>query len=472
MADEQPQKSFTDAAVSRRNFLRISAAAGVAAVTPFARADEKRPLTDEQLLDITERETLKYFTDFAHPVSGMARECTDPNSKQGLNTVTTGGTGFGIMGIVAGASRGWIPRREAVGRVAKIANFLDKAQNYHGVYPHWLDGTTGKTYIYPGSKDDGADLVETSYLMMGLLTARQYFNGNTPDEMLLREKINELSDRVNWKWHSKNGEAKELYWHWSPTQEEWKMKLPISGWNEALVTHVLAAGSKPHGVDADIYHESWAKGQDFKNGHAYNGITLPLGPKGGGPLFMSQYSFMGLNPKGLKDKYADYWQQNVNHTLVNRAHCIENPHGYKGYGAQCWGLTSSENDTGYSDHSPTNDRGVIAPTAALSAMPYTPEYSMEVLRHLVENHPHDKIMGKYGFVDAFKPDGSWYSPNHLAIDQGPTVVMIENHRSGLLWDLFMSCPEVSDGMEKLGFESPHMAKAAANRPVSRPSVSR
>lgn len=420
-------------------------------------------MTDEQLLDLVQSQTLKYFTDFAEPTTGMARETssTHPTSPFSPDIITTGGTGFGVMGIVAGVSRGWVAREKAVAQLEKMVAFLDeKAEQHHGVFPHWLNVKTGKSFSMPGSHDDGADLVETSFLMMGLLTARQYFNKPTGQEQQLRQRITKLWERVNFNHHTKGGKDTELYWHWSPTHD-WAMNLPIKGWNEALITHVLAAASPTHPVSPQVYEKGWCGGNDFKTARTHHDIELPLGPVGGGPLFLSHYSFLGLNPSGLKDKHADYWQQNVNHTRINHRHCALNPNKHPGLSAECWGMTSStnheNNGTGYSDHSPTNDRGVVAPTAALSAMPYTPKESMAMLRHLFEKQPREKVWSDLGFIDAFKADGSWYSKDHLAIDQGPIVTMIENHRSGLLWQLFMSCPEVQTGLKKLGFESPHLS---------------
>jgi hypothetical protein len=167
-------------------------------------------------------------------------------------------------------------------------------------------------------------------------------------------------------------------------------------------------------------------------------------------LFWSHYSYLGLDPRGLRDRYADYWQHNRNHTLLNRKYCIENPSKFKGYGEDCWGLTASYSVKGYAAHSPARDLGVISPTAALSSFPYTPEYSMQALKHFYYDLG-DRIWGEYGFHDAFSEQKNWYPQRYLAIDQGPIIVMIENYRSGLLWKLFMSCPEVRDGLKKLGF---------------------
>ncbi len=444
--------------VSRRNFLRSAAATALA--PGLLRAGElPQRLTDDQLLDKVQKQTLKYFTEFAEPNSGMARESSDDTSTFGKDIVAVGGSGFGVMGLITGAARGFIGREQAHRQLTKMVNFLETADQHHGIFPHWLNGKTGKTFVFSGSIEDGADLVETSFLMMGLLTARQYFNRS--EEKPLREKINKLWERADWNFHTKEGAVKELIWHWSPTRQ-WAQNLPIKGWNEALITHILAASSPTHATSPDVYHEGWASGNDMRTARTYKDVVLPLGPKGGGPLFMSHYSFMGLDPNSLKDKYADYGKQNTAHTLINLAHCVENPNKHEGYSDKCWGLTSSFNHqrkgTGYSDHSPTNDVGVIAPTASLCAFPYTPRQSMAALRHMHDDHDPEKIWGKFGFVDAFKADKSWYATTYLAIDQGPIISMIENHRSQLLWNLFMSCPEVKAGLGKLGFESPHLSK--------------
>jgi hypothetical protein len=325
---------------------------------------------------------------------------------------------------------------------------------YHGVFPHWLNGETGKVIKF-SLKDDGADLVETSLLFQGLICARQYFTKDNPTESEVRNKILWLWEGVEWNWHTQGGQN-VLYWHWSPNNG-WSMNHQIHGWNECLITYVLAASSPKFPIKPDVYHEGWTNSNYFKNGKEYYGVKLPLGFEYGGPLFFTHYSFLGLDPRGLKDTYADYWQQNVNHTLINRAYCIDNPKKYKGYGKNCWGLTASDSYRGYAAHSPQEDLGVITPTAALSAFPYTPNHSMEVLKHFYFDLG-DKIWSEYGFVDAFNETEKWYAKSHLAIDQGPIIVMIENYRSGLLWKLFMSSPDVQNGLKKLGFESPWLKK--------------
>jgi hypothetical protein len=404
--------------------------------------DVELQLTDEKLLDLVQHQSFKYFFDFGHPASGLARE-----RNSNLDTVTSGGTGFGLMAMVVGMDRGFITRQEGVARVEKILNFLETCDRYHGVWPHWLNGSTGEVIPF-SPKDNGADLVETAFLVQGLITVREYLRDTDEKEMELKERINTLWQAVEWDWFTQEGQE-VLYWHWSP-DFGWEMNHAIRGHNETLITYVLAASSPTYPIDSTVYHMGYARNGELVNGTSYYGIKLPLGEELGGPLFFSHYSFLGLDPRNLEDQYANYWEQNVNHTLINRQYCIDNPNNYKGYSADCWGLTASDNHKGYSAHSPTNDMGVITPTAAISSIPYTPEYSLEAIRHFYYELGAN-LWGEYGFHDSFSLPQNWWADSYLAIDQGPIVVMIENYRTGLLWDLFMSAPEITEGLNKLGF---------------------
>jgi hypothetical protein len=399
-------------------------------------------LSDDALLDRVQRHTLRYFWDFAHPVSGMARERS--NAVPGYDyreTVTTGGTGFGVMAMLAAVERGFLSPVDVRERIAQILDHLESAERFHGVFPHFLHGGSGKAIPF-SPKDDGGDLVETAFLIAGLLCARQYF-----DDAPLCAAIDRLWHAVEWNWHTRGEDV--LYWHWSP-RHEWAMNHHIRGWNECLITYVLAASSPTHAIEPCVYHRGWTDSPVFHNGRDYSGTTLPLGPDRGGPLFFAHYSFLGLDPRGLSDTYADYWAQNVAHVLINRAHCIANPNGFAGYGANCWGLTACDGDEGYNAFAPDNDHGVIAPTAALASMPYAPREATAALRHFHDDMG-DRLFRDLGFADAFNTSANWVADSHLAIDQGPIVVMIENYRSALLWRLFMSCPEIAAGLQRLGF---------------------
>ena len=425
----------------------LESAVTVTLATGMDSTDKFTRISDEELLTLVQQQTFKYFWDFAHPVSGLARERNTTG-----DIVTSGGSGFGIMAMIAAIHRNFITRAEGLQRMQKIVSFLlNDAETFHGAFPHWLSGASGKAMPF-SEKDNGADLVETSFLMQGLLTARQYFDGEGA-EATLRNDINTLWNNVEWDWF-RNGGQDVLYWHWSP-DFNWEMNHPIRGWNECLVTYVLAASSNTHGIPKSVYDNGWAQNGAMANGGVYYGIQLPLGPAFGGPLFFSHYSFLGINPNDLQDAYANYWSQNVAHARINYQYCVDNPLGNAGYSSSVWGLTASDNNNGYSAHAPGNDLGVITPTAALSSFPYTPDQSMEALKFFYYKLG-DKIWKDYGFVDAFNLNVPWFANSYLAIDQGPIIVMIENYRSGLLWDLFMSCPEVKTGMTTLGFSSPHL----------------
>jgi hypothetical protein len=336
----------------------------------------KKNLSDDQLLDLVQQQTFRYFWDFGDPVSGLARERSN-TADYGNEVSTIGGTGFGVMSFIVAAERKWKTREEVAARLLKMLNFLQKADRFHGMFPHWVYGATGQVRPF-SENDNGADIVESAFLFQGLLAAREYFDKNNKVEQQIRSIITRLWNEADWNWFTKGENI--LYWHWSP-DKEWIMNHRITGYNECLITYVLAASSPTHSISADVYHKGWTDSKNFINGKEYYGIKLPLGFDYGGPLFFAHYSFLGLDPRGLKDQYADYWIQNKNHTLINRQYCIENPKKFKGYGENCWGLTASDNHLGYGAHSPTEDLGVITPTAALSSFPYAPEYSMKALRH-------------------------------------------------------------------------------------------
>lgn len=399
-------------------------------------------ISDDALLTKIQEQTFKYFWDFAHPNSGLARE---RNTSGDL--VTIGGSGFGVMAIMVGIERGFITRQQGVDRWEKIVNFLATADRFHGVWPHWMNGNTGNTIPF-SELDDGADLVETAFMIQGLLAVRQYLDQSNAQELAIINQITTLWEEVEWDWFTKGGED-VLYWHWSP-ENEWAMNLPIRGWNESLIIYVLAASSPTHPIEKSVYDAGWARNGGIVNGNSSYGISMPLGEDRGGPLFFAHYSFLGLDPRNLQDQYANYWEQNQAHSLINQAYCIDNPNNFVGYSEACWGLTASDNHQGYSAHSPGNDLGVITPTAAISSIPYSPEESMKAIKYFYYLLG-DRLWGEFGFYDAFNVTQDWYANSYLAIDQGPIICMIENHRTALIWDNFMQDPDVQKGLSDLGF---------------------
>ncbi|MCX2838021.1 DUF3131 domain-containing protein [Salinimicrobium sp. MT39] len=420
---------------------------------------QQKSLSKEALLDTVQKQTLKYFWDYAEPNSGMARERFHPDGNYPRNdshVVTTGGSGFGLMAIVAGMERNFIPRDSAVTRLNKIADFLDKTPRFHGAWPHWINGETGDTKAF-GKKDNGGDIVETSFLAQGFIVVREYLKNGTEAEQTVAKKYDDLWKGIEWNWYTNNKNG--IYWHWSPVYE-WEMDFMIEGYNECLITYIMAASSPGHAIEPAAYHEGWARGGEIVSEEEAYGLPLILkhntSGSRGGPLFWAHYSYLGLNPKGLSDRYANYWDVNVNHSLINYEYALENPKDFETYSKNSWGLTASytrneDDGIGYSAHSPDDDRGVVSPTAAISSLPYTPEKSLDAMRYFYEDL-HELLWGPAGFYDAYSLEGEdWVAPYYLAIDQGPQVVMIENYRSGLIWDLFMQAPEIQEGLKKLDF---------------------
>ena len=420
-------------------------------------AEEERPVSfasDDELLDYIQKSHLNYMWEGAEPTSGLAPERIHMDGvypQHDADVVTTGGSGFGIAGLIVAIERGFIPREEGVNRLYRITDYLASADRFHGAWPHWIYGPTGKVKAF-GQKDNGGDLVESAFLMQGLLIVREYFKNGNEREKELAQKIDTLWREMEWDWYLNGQDV--LYWHWSP-EYGWEMNFPLEGYNECLITYILAASSPTHPIPASAYHNGWARGGAITSDKMAYGYPLILKHNGaeeyGGPLFWAHYSYIGLNPGGLKDRYADYWQLNRNQTLINYTYCVENPKGFEGYSDNCWGLTASYSVNGYSAHMPVkNDLGVITPTAALSSFPYTPEESMKALKHFYFELG-DSIWGKYGFYDAFSMQDDWYPQRYLAIDQLTIAPMIENYRTGLLWKLFMGAPEIQEGLRKLGF---------------------
>lgn len=412
----------------------------------------ENPLSDDELMDLVQESTFKYFWDFAESNSGAAREryhLDEPANS--ANVVTTGGSGFGLMAILVGIERGYISRAEGVARLQQILDFFENADRFHGAWSHWIDGQTG--YVIPfGAQDDGGDLVETAFLVQGLICVKEYFKAGSEEEIVLATQADTLWKGVEWDWYTQGENA--LYWHWSPNSG-FSINLELVGYNETLITFLLGVASPDYPIPTEAYHEGWARNGSIVSSASQYGFPLVLDHvgTGTGPLFWAHYSYLGLDPRNLSDQYANYWTLNKNHTLINYSHCVENPGNYQDYGPDCWGLTASytrnaDGSVGYRAHEPEDDTGVISPTAAVSSIPYTPEESLAAMHYFYSKN----ILGSAGYYDAFSPQyNDWYTPRYLAIDQGPQIIMIENYRTGLLWDLFMQNEDVQNGLNALEF---------------------
>ncbi|OHB60294.1 MAG: beta-glucosidase [Planctomycetes bacterium RBG_13_50_24] len=408
-------------------------------------------MTDEQLLTSVQEAVFRYFWDYGHPVSGLAREGYELGHS--TDTCASGGTGMGLMAMCVGAERGFVTRTQAAGRVLQILTFLEEsAARYHGAWPHWLNGATGETKPF-STYDDGGDLVETAYVIQGMLTVRQYFDDpNDPVESEIRDRATRMWEQVEWNWYRQSPYSPVLYWHWSPNHG-WQMNHAVTGYNECMITYLLAIASPTHSIPAACYYNGWASSEDYANGNTYYDYVQAVGPEMGGPLFFTHYSHLGFDPRDKSDAFCNYFENSRNISLINRAYCIENPGGYAGYSDLLWGLTASFNPWGYGAQSPTSDNGTISPTAALSAMPYVPEESLATLKAFYYTYGED-LWGPFGFFDAFNLTEDWFAPGYIAIDQGPIVIMIENYRTQLCWNLFMANPEIQPMLNAIGFTSP------------------
>ncbi|MBZ0292698.1 MAG: hypothetical protein K8L99_09080 [Anaerolineae bacterium] len=420
-----------------------------------------RAMSDDELLTMVQEANFRYYWEHAHPIAGLALECVPGDE----HLVALGASGFGITALPVAVERGFITREEAITRMHQILDFLESADRHHGVFPHFLDGRTGRTVPYFGKYDNGGDLVETAFLIQGLLTVRQYFNRETAEEARIRTSITAIWEAVEWDWYRRD-DGDFLYWHWSPDYA-WHIDHRLIGWNETMIVYLLAIASPTHAVPASLYYSGWASqsarardyrrnwgktthGDHYANEHDYFGIKLPVGVGPGGPLFFTHYAFLGFDPHALTDRYTNYYENNRALSLINQRYCAANPGGYVGYSEDFWGLTASDDHTGYLAHDPMprNDNGTITPTGALSAFPYTPDESMRALKHLYEVYG-AQLWDIYGFRDAVNPTQQYVSSIFMGLNQAPIVVMIENHRTGLPWKLFMSNPEIKPMLDAL-----------------------
>jgi len=408
------------------------------------------PMSDDALLTMVQEASFRYYWEAAGPNSGMTRESTPGND----DILALGASGFGIMAIVVGVDRGFISHQQAIDRLLRITAFLAAADRFHGVWPHFLSDSTGHRLPVFDIYDDAADLVETSFLMEGLLTARQYFKADGPSGNALYRRITGLWQGVDWDWFRATPRRDALYWHWSP-EYSFYIANRLTGWNEVMITYLEAIASPTHPIPASNYYSGWVgEGIDnhYANGKSYYGITPSVGGGTGGPLFFTDYSFMGFDPRGIHDRFTDYFDNNRAQALINRAYCIQNPHGWTGYGADAWGLTAVDGPEGYVPYEPTFDLddGTIAPTGAVSAMAYTPQESLTALRHFYRDLG-AQVWSIYGFRDAFNLQRNWYSGITMGLNQAPMAVMIENHRTGLIWKTFMANPELQSALQRIGF---------------------
>ncbi|HEY4301875.1 MAG TPA: glucoamylase family protein [Candidatus Didemnitutus sp.] len=446
----------------KKAFYRVTAisATGAESAPSNMVSGATHPFTDDELLTMVQEGCFRYYWERGHPNSGMAIEILPGDD----NLCAMGASGFGVLALMVGTERGFVTREQGAERILKIVRFLKKADRFHGAWPHFLDGRTGKVNPFFGRYDDGADLVETAFMMQGLLTVRNYFDRDTAAEKEIRGTITTLWRELEWDWFRRDPRSDFLWWHWSP-DHAWYIGHPLVGWNETMIVYLLAIASPTHAVPPSMYYSGWAgqsetaveyrrgwsrttHGDHYANGGKYYGIKLDVGEGTGGNLFFTQFSFLGFDPRHLRDKYTNYFDNNRALALINRAYCMDNPSNYRGYGSDCWGLSAGINNGGMPQ--PNSDNGTICCSASLGVFPYTPKESMAALKHFYRDLG-PQTWGIYGFYDGFNESEDWFQQVWMGLNQAQIVVMIENQRTGLAWKNFMANPEIRPALAAIGF---------------------
>lgn len=427
------------AAISLGSLALVTAAVRAAEPTPASLDADTRKLLAE-----VQQAGIKYFYDFGHPVSGLTRVGTERVPE----LCEIGGTGWGLYNLIVAADRGFVPRADVAKRLQTMLRFLSKADRFHGAFPHWMNGETGKTIPF-NKEDDGADLVETAFLCQGLIAVREYFTHSDAVETEVRQLADQLWRDVDWTWFAteKDGRA-YLRWHWSPTLG-FKKDMPIQGFNETHIVYILALASPTHPVSMKYYRQGWeGGGAHLSKARSDFGIPLTLGRGSDMPMFFAHYSYMGFDPHAISWEGRSYFDQIRDMCRVQVAYAQSMSEKYKGYGP-LWGLTACKGVKGYKAFCPgTRDEGTIAPTAALSSLPYVPEASLSCLKEL-QTHYRDKLWGTYGFADSFNLTQDWVVVGYLGNDVGTIAPMIENYLSGLCWKSFMHAPEIIGAVKQI-----------------------
>ena len=442
----------------------------------------------QAFLDQLQRDTFKFFWETTPAGTGLT-----PDRAPGANTSSVAAVGFALTSYLVGVERGYVTRAEAATRTLRTLETLWRAPQgpaaegvagYNGLFYHFLDG-------HDGVRSDQSELstVDTALLMAGVLSAQAYFDKDDETERSIRLLADQLYRRVDWAWASSPRHKPLLSLGWSPEQGfidyDWR------GYNEGMLLYILALGSPTHPIDPQAWEE-WTRSYRWESAYGPPHVTF-------GPMFGHQYSHVWVDFRGIQDGYmrskgSDYFTNSVRATHANRAYCIANPGGWKGYGELVWGLTASDGPLGADDaHGAAtpfhaywargagpnaSDDGTIAPTAAGGSVPFAPEVAIPTLMHFRDRFG-DRLYGQYGFKDAFnlsypgksgEPTG-WFADQYLAIDQGPILLMIENYRTGFVWELLKKSAYVSAGLRKAGFTGGWLAPSVArDAPAPVPSV--
>ena len=417
---------------------------------------------NEQTLDQLQRAAFGYFLRAVNPANGLVADTSRENSPASLAVV-----GFALSAYPVAVQRGWMARADAVKRSLSVLRFFrdsdqsgsPEATGYKGFYYHFLDMRTGAR-VWRSE----LSMIDTALLIAGALTAGRYFAANTHEETELRELVETLYLRVDWRW-SLDGAATICH-GWKP--ECGFLNYGWDGYNEAIVLYVLAMGSPTHPLKDDCY-EAWTATYQWENLYGYDFLYA-------GPLFVHQFShawidFRGIRDRFMREKRCDYFENSRRATEVQREYARRNPHGFAGYDENCWGFTACDGPShqlpelanerrrlfGYAargvPYGP--DDGTLSGWAALASLPFAPEIALGAARTMLQRYP--EMLSAQRYASSFNPTlasadrGAWVSAGHFGLDQGIVVMMIENHRSQLIWQLMRDCPYVGTGLRRAGF---------------------
>ncbi|MCL2649690.1 MAG: hypothetical protein FWD60_01535 [Candidatus Azobacteroides sp.] len=409
--------------------------------------------TPEAMRKILDKQARDYFDLFwsgecSHPNSKMARIGTE----RAQGTVALAGSAYAVLSIPVAVERAWISKEEGIERLLHICRFLNTAERFHGAWSHWMDGVTGKALPFNGNQQNSGDLVETSFMMMSLLTCGEYFNGNTTSEKEIKNLIDSFWNTIEWNFYT--NKEKVLYWSWD--RDLGFAPLKIQGPNEALPAYILAlAAPAKNAITQDVYRSGWKGGNGYYNkGRTTYGYLFELGRESkGGPLFTSQHPFLWFNPFLMEDEYIDYWKFCINHAMINHHYCLyEAPKAYK-YDENNWGLSACYGtpEKGYVGRSPSKDDGIICTTAAAGSIVFTPFYALQAMKYMKSQ---SNLNGKYGLIDSYSPSENWNETRYLSISIFPVISMIENYKSGLIWKLAMQNEYIKKGLQLAGIHEP------------------
>jgi hypothetical protein len=425
------------------------------------------PLTreDELMLDSIQQKTFLFFMEEHHPEWGIVKDRTKDWAPCSIASC-----GFGLPGFAIGVERGYITREQAAEITLKMLKFFMKSEQgdwknatgYKGLYYHFLRMDTGK-------REWNCELstIDTGILMMGIIFARNYYDQDNETEKQIRELAGKLIGRAEWGYFimpDTGRFAGTISMGWTP--EKGLHDHGWAGYNEALLLYVLAAGSGMK--EAEKSYDAWLS--TYKWYMPYEGMSHVAFP----PLFGHQFSqafidFRGIADKYMKEKAIDYFENSRIATYVQRQYAQDNPHGWKGYDSLCWGVTASDGPTdrynfddkkflGYAGRGTSGpeynyfDDGTIAPYGPMSSLPFAPEIVFPTIRAMQQRYG-APLWGKYGFYDSFNPTADWVNDDWIGIDQGPMLIMIENFRTGLVWDYVMKDEVIQKGLARLGFEN-------------------